>query len=133
MCSKVEITTFQEINDLIYKDTNLLIKYFEDHPHEIEFMERKNPLCLESMRDYLLRLFRVVSNVTGNLIKNFITNLKAAFRKQVEIVKTLTQKTADVGLNFITQHQFKSFVVYNYSRSVAVALKQLSKIIGQNL
>lgn len=133
MCSKVEITTFQEINDLIYKDTNLLIKYFEDHPHEIEFMERKNPLCLESMRDYLLRLFRVVAKVSGNDIKKFITNLKAAFRKQVEIVKTLTQKTADVGLNFITQHQFKSFVVYNYSRSVAVALKQLSKIIGQNL
>ena len=96
-------------------------------------MERKNPLCLESMRDYLLRLFRVVAKISGQDIKKFINNLKMAFKNQVEVIKTLTQKTAETGLNFILQHQFKSFVVYNYSKSVAIALKQLSKIIGENL
>lgn len=69
---ELAITTFQEINDLIYKDTSAIIKHFSDHPEDIEFIERKNPLCLESMRDYLLKLFRVVLKVCGHDIKKFI-------------------------------------------------------------
>jgi hypothetical protein len=31
------------------------------------------------------------------------------------------------------QHEFKSVLVYNYSKSIAITLKQLSKSLGDNL
>lgn len=85
------------------------------------------------MRDYLLKLFRVVSRVCGKDIKKFIEGLKIAFKNQLDVITNLTPKTAEVGFSFLLQHQYKSILVYNYSKSVAMALKQLSKVLGPHL
>lgn len=84
------------------------------------------------MRQYLLKLFRAVSKVCGQDIKKFINGLKIAFRNQLDVISNLTQKTADFGVNFLTQHQYKSILVFDYSKSVANALKQMSKVMGNN-
>ena len=85
------------------------------------------------MRDYLLKLFRVVSRVRGQDIKKFIQGLKIAFSNQLEVISNLTTKTAETGLAFLVQHQYKSVLVYNYSKSIAIALKKLAKFLGDNL
>lgn len=71
--------------------------------------------------------------MSGQDVKKIIENLKIVYKTQVQVLSTLTQRTADTGLNFIMQHQYKSILVYNYSKSIAIALKQLSKIMGENL
>ena len=85
------------------------------------------------MRDYLLKLFRVVSRVRGQDIKKFIQGLKIAFSNQLEVISNLTPKTAEVGLSFLVQHQYKSVLVYNYSKSIAITLKKIAKLLGDNL
>lgn len=82
------------------------------------------------MKDYLLKLYRVISKVCGQDLKKFINALKIAFKNQLVVISSLTQKTADVAYNLLTQHQYKSILVYNYSKSIAIALKQLSKVMG---
>lgn len=84
------------------------------------------------MRDYLLGIFRVVARACGQDVKKLINNLKIAYKNQVQVLLTLTQRTADTGINFILQHQFKSVLVYNYSKSIAIAIKQLAKIMGDS-
>lgn len=46
------------------------------------------------MKDYLLKLFRVVSRACGQDIKKFIDNLKIAFKNQIQIISSLTPRTA---------------------------------------
>jgi membrane-bound lytic murein transglycosylase B len=55
------------------------------------------------------------------------------YKNQVHVLATLSQRTADVGLNFLLQHEFKSLLIYNYSKSIAIAVKQLATIMGNNL
>lgn len=82
------------------------------------------------MKDYLTKIYRVVSKICGQDLKKFINGLKAAFKNQLAEISNLTQNTADVAYNLLTQHQYKSILVYNYSKSIAIALKQLSKSMG---
>jgi hypothetical protein len=51
----------------------------------------------------------------------------------VQIISTLTQRTADNGLNFLLQHLFKSILIFNTSKSISIAIKQLSNLMGDNL
>jgi len=56
------------------------------------------------MRDYLLRIFRVVARMSGQDVKKLTDNLKIVYKNQGQVLPTLTQRTADTGLNFILQH-----------------------------
>ena len=72
LIDRPNIETFQEMNDIIQKDTDQLISYFIENPDNTSLIEKKNPLCIEAMRDYLYRLFREVHKQCGHDINVFI-------------------------------------------------------------
>ena len=127
------ISTFQEINDIIKLGTDHLIDYFIKNPSEQVLIEKKNPLCIEAVRDYLYRLFRGVQKKCGHDLHLFLEGLKATFKSQLSSITKSTNEAAEVGYTFMVEHNFSKFLVYNYSKSIAIMLRKLSKKIGTNL
>jgi hypothetical protein len=56
------------------------------------------------MRDYLLKIFRVVAKIPCDDVKKLIDNLVDVYKNQVNVLATLSQRTADIGVDFLLQH-----------------------------
>lgn len=78
-----DIRTFQEIYELISRESELVTSGFAGSDAATDIIEHRNPLCFESLRDYFHRMIQGLHNKSGNDIVRFKEDLKIAAKELV--------------------------------------------------
>lgn len=79
------------------------------------------------------KVFRGVHRKYGKNVHEFKEGLKKTCENLVKIMNASTQQTADNAYGFLVEKNFTHILVYNYSKSIALGLKKISKFLGSNV
>ena len=71
-----DITTLQEIHEVIQKESQLIVAHFTNHTEDLSLIEHRTPLCFESITGYFHSMTRGVYKRHGSHIPTFKQGLE---------------------------------------------------------
>ena len=104
-----------------------------ENPEELSLIDNKNPLCFNSIKEYFLQILRVVHRKYGKDIAKFKEGLKHTSKEFKTILVNSASRIVKTAEIIAKEPGLKRIMVYSYSKSVALSLKNLASMLEGSL
>lgn len=81
----------------------------------------------------MYKVFRGVFKEHSNNVEGFKQGLRKACEGLIPIINESTQAVGENGYRWLVKAGYAKILAYSYSKSVAIALKRLGRMIGKSL